>query len=198
MSDDDTFRAVLLVGLLVIVPIAAYHRIKAHRTGEKLDRRQEGLFILFTLRPMGFAMMAGLVAYIISPSAMAWSSLPLPAWMRWSGVLVGVFAALLLTWTLRSLGTNLTDTVVTRREHTLVTHGPYAWIRHPFYTSLLLVVVANALAAANWFILVTGGLTFALLAIRARREEENLIARFGDRYENYTRRTGRFLPRFDG
>jgi protein-S-isoprenylcysteine O-methyltransferase Ste14 len=195
MSEDDIFRMILLVGLLILVPIGAYHRVRSERTGEKLDRRQEGLFILLTLRPLGVAMMAGLIAFIISPSSMAWSSVPLPAWMRWIGAALGVIAGALLIWTLRTLGKNLTDTVVTRREHTLVTTGPYRWIRHPFYASVALAVVANSLTAANWFLFVTGGLLFTLLVIRCEREEENLIARFGNGYKSYMHRTGRFLPR---
>ena len=64
MSDDDTFRIVLLAGMLIVLPIAAWHRVRS-ATGEKLDRRQEGLFILLTLRPLGLAMIAGLIAYIV-------------------------------------------------------------------------------------------------------------------------------------
>ena len=192
---DETFRMILLAGLVILVPIAAYHRVRSQLTGEKLDRRQEGLFILLTLRPLALAMMAGLIAFIINPSSMAWSSVPLPVWMRWVGVALGVNAGVLLTWTMHSLGKNLTDTVVTRREHTLVTAGPYRWIRHPFYASVGLAVVANALAAANWFLFVTGGLVFTLLVIRCTREEQNLVARFDDQYRDYMHRTGRFLPR---
>lgn len=193
MADDPVFRWVLVAGLAILIPIAAFHRIQAH-TGEKLDRRQEGPFILFTLRPLGFLMMAGVIAYVVNPSSMAWSSLDLAPWLRWSGAGIGVAAAALLTWALRNLGGNLTDTVVTRRDHTLVTTGPYRWIRHPFYTAVALAVLANGLVAANWFLLLTGGLAFVLLAVRSRREEENLVARFGDRYRDYVRDTGRFLP----
>jgi len=42
----------------------------------------------------------------------------------------------LLIWTLRTLGANLTDTVITRKEHTLVTSGPYRWVPHPFYDAV--------------------------------------------------------------
>jgi protein-S-isoprenylcysteine O-methyltransferase Ste14 len=138
--------------------------------------------------------MAGLIAYIADPSLMSWSALDLPEWMRWLGAGIGVVAGVFMTWTLRNLDGNLTDTVATRREHTLVTTGPYRWIRHPFYSAVALIVLANALAAANWFLLLTGGLVFVLLAIRSRREEQNLVARFGDRYRDYMRDTGRFLP----
>jgi len=178
----------------VLLPIAAYHRLKSQATGEKLDRRQEGLFILFTLRPVGVVGMLGLIAYMVNPSWMAWSSVPLPAWPRWTGVGVGVNAGALLIWTLRSLGKNLTDTVVTRTEHTLVTSGPYRWVRHPFYVSLALCVAANSLATANWFILASGALLFILIVIRTRKEEELLLTKFGDAYRGYMERTGRFLP----
>jgi protein-S-isoprenylcysteine O-methyltransferase Ste14 len=96
---------------------------------------------------------------------------------------------------MHSLGKNLTDTVVTRREHTLVTHGPYAFVRHPFYDAVALSVLANSLVAANWFIFLTGGMAFALIIARTRKEEERLLARFGDAYRAYMERTGRFLPR---
>ena len=194
MNDDHLFRVILIVGSSVLLPIAAYHRLKSQATGEKLDRRQEGLFILFTLRPVGIVGMLGLIAYMVNPSWMTWSSVPLPAWVRWTGVGVGVIAGALLIWTLRSLGKNLTDTVVTRTEHTLVTSGPYRWVRHPFYVSLALCVAANLLATANWFIFASGTLLFILIVIRTRKEEELLLARFGDAYRRYMERTGRFLP----
>ena len=195
MGDDQTFRIVLLVGMLVFMPIGIYHRVRSQASREKLDRRQEGLFILLTLRPLGLAMMAGLIAFIVSPASMAWSAVPLPAWLRWTGAAIGILAGLLLAWTFRSLGTNLTDTVVTRKEHTLITTGPYRWIRHPLYTAVALAVVSNGLVAANWFVFLTGSLAFALLVIRCRTEEANLIARFGDEYRAYAVGTGRFLPR---
>ncbi len=195
MGDDHTFRIILVIGMLVFMPIAIYRRVRSQATGETLDRRQEGRFILFTLRPLGIASMLGVIAFAVSPDSMAWSSVLLPAWMRWTGAAIGLIAGLLLTWTLSNLGENLTDTVVTRRKHTMITSGPYGWIRHPFYTSTALALVANALVTANWFILASGVLTFALLVIRCRTEEANLIARFGDAYRDYARRTGRFVPR---
>jgi protein-S-isoprenylcysteine O-methyltransferase Ste14 len=191
---DNTARVLALAGMLAMISISGYHRLRA-RTGEPLDRRQEGLFILLTLRPLAALLLAGLLAYLIRPRLMSWSSLPLPAGLRWAGAPIGVAAVGLLLWTLHSLGHNLTDTVVTRREAALVTHGPYRWIRHPFYVAMLLAVIATSLVAANWFVALTGVGVFALLAVRASTEEQNLAARFGRDYEDYMRQTGRFLPR---
>jgi protein-S-isoprenylcysteine O-methyltransferase Ste14 len=193
--DDRIFRLVLIAGWVTLMPVLVYHRIRSQATGERLDRRQEGWFILLTLRPVGLAHMAGLITYMVSPARMAWAALPLPIWLRWIGVGLGAAAGGLLVWTLVNLGRNLTDTVVTRRAHTLVTTGPYRWIRHPFYVTTALSVTANGLVAANWFLLAAGWLTVALMVIRTRREEELLLSRFGEAYRSYMDRTGRFLPR---
>ncbi len=195
MNHDLPFRALLIVVFLTLLPIGIYHRLKSEATHEKLDRRQEGLFLLATSRPVGIAFWIGLIAWIADPSWMARSSVSLPAWLRWTGVGLIAAACGLLVWTFRCLGKNLTDTVVTRQEHTLVIHGPYRWVRHPFYDSAALVAVAVSLIAANWYFLVTGVVLFCLLVIRTRTEEENLMARFGDSYRAYRKRTGRFLPR---
>jgi protein-S-isoprenylcysteine O-methyltransferase Ste14 len=195
MSHDEIFRIAVIAVAAVVMPIGLYHRIRSQATHEKLDRRQEGPFILATLRPLGVLLMAGVIAYMVSPRSMAWSALPLPVWLRSAGVALALVAAGLLAWTFRSIGTNITDTVVTRKDHVLVTHGPYRWVRHPFYGSVALFVLAIALMAANWFILLGGAAVLSLLVVRTRKEEENLVARFGDAYRVYMDSTGRFFPR---
>jgi protein-S-isoprenylcysteine O-methyltransferase Ste14 len=195
MNHDQTFRVVLIAVLFLILPIGIYHRLKSQATREKLDRWQEGPFILATLRPVGIALWFGLIAWMVDPGWMAWSSVSLPTWLRWTGVSMTAIASGLLVWTLHCLGKNLTDTVVTRQQHTLVMHGPYRWVRHPFYDSAGLLAVAVSLTAANWFLFVTGVVLLSLFIIRTRTEEENLVARFGDNYRAYMQRTGRFWPR---
>ena len=181
--------------MAAVVPVGLYHRLRSQATGEHLDRRQEGWFILLTLRPIGVAAMVGLLAFLIDPQLMAWSSVPIPAAVRWLGVAVGLGAGALLVWTFRSLGDNITDTVVTRRHHELVTSGPYRYVRHPFYVASALAFLANALATANWFIGAAGAVAVTLLIVRTSIEEEHLVRRFGDDYTRYMNGTGRFLPR---
>lgn len=175
MNQETAFRAVLGVGFLAVLLVGLHHRLRSGASKEPLDRRQEGIFVLATLRPIGLLLWLGVVTYLVNPAWMAWSSVPLPAWLRWSGV--GVF------------------TVVTRRAHTLVTQGPYRWVRHPFYDAMALLIVAIVLTAANWFVFVTGAAVFLLLAVRAQTEEAHLLARFGDAYRTYSESTGRFVPK---
>jgi protein-S-isoprenylcysteine O-methyltransferase Ste14 len=57
-----------------------------------------------------------------------------------------------------------------------------------------LYLLAISLVTANWLIFLAGASLFALIVIRTRREEERLLARFGDDYRKYMEQTGRFLP----
>jgi protein-S-isoprenylcysteine O-methyltransferase Ste14 len=194
MAQEYAFRSALIVALLAVFPIMLYHRIKAHRSREPLDRRQEGVFILATLRPVGLLFIVSLIVYLVNPARMAWSAIALPAWVRWSGLAAIAVAGALLFWTLHSLGPNLTDTVVTRKTHTLVVKGPYRWVRHPFYDAVALLLFAISLVAANWFLLLMGTIVLTLLVVRTPREEARLVARFGDQYRSYMAHTNRFVP----
>ncbi len=111
---------------------------------------------------------------------------------------VGVAGGGLLIWAFVNLGPNLTDTVVTRQEHSLVTTGPYRWVRHPFYDSVALCILAFSLAAANWFIFLTGGLAVLLIVARTGKEEAELLARFGETCQKCVDLTGRFVPKRRG
>lgn len=75
----------------------------------------------------------------------------------------------------------------------LVRHGPYRWVRHPMYTSLLLAgAAAGRLAADNGTWLAYAGLV-AVLLVKSGVEERGLVARYPD-YQDYRRGTRRFIP----
>ena len=101
----------------------------------------------------------------------------------------------LLLWTFHTLGPNLTDTVVTRKTHTLVTHGPYRWVRHPSYTGSLLAFAGVGLLLSNYVSVVL--ITLPILAVflhRMRVEEAALLQGLGDPYRAYMLRTTRLIP----
>jgi protein-S-isoprenylcysteine O-methyltransferase Ste14 len=191
---DDLARMILLIGFAVVMPIGIYYRLRSV-TDERLDRRQEGWPILLSLRFFALACMVGLVAFLVEPMSMAWASFHLPSWARWSGVGPGAAAGGLIIWTFHSLGHNLTDTVVTRRDATLVTDGPYRWVRHPFYLAFAMAVIANSLITANAFLAVTGTAAFLVIVARTSIEERKLLECFGPGYVDYMQHAGRFLPR---
>jgi protein-S-isoprenylcysteine O-methyltransferase Ste14 len=195
MTTDSTFRAVALANVALCLPIGLYFRVKSLSAREKLSRREEGIFILIGLRLCGPLAWGMLTTYLINPAWVSWASLALPVWLRWAGAFLGLLVVPpLLFWTFYSLGENLTDTVVTRRVHTLVTHGPYRWVRHPFYGVVFLWGLSISLLTADWLIALLGVAAVTILAARTRVEEARLTERFGDEYRAYSARTGKFLP----
>lgn len=136
--------------------------------------------------------------YILFPQALAWATLQLPLWLRSIGILLGMIALLWFIWVHRSLGSNLSVRLRIKESQTLAVDGPYRWIRHPMYTAFYVLHIAVFFLTANWFIGVTwlAGLTIIIL-LRVKREEAMLLARFGDKYNAYMERTGRFLPRIN-
>src|SRR5262245_42029463 len=164
-AEDEVFR-VVLIGVIVATGLVALPTRIRSRTSETLDRRREGLFILATLRPAGFVCWLAVMACAIRPAWMTWSWMSLSDWLRWPGVALWAIAVVLRAWTFRHLGANLTDTVVTRRDHQLITGGPYRWVRNPFYDTAALLVAAISLIVDNWMILASGAIVLILLVVR--------------------------------
>ena len=71
MSTDELFRWIFVAILVGFLPFGLYHRIRSNIGGEKLDRWQEGTFILFGLRLSGLPWFIGGIVWMIDPKLMA-------------------------------------------------------------------------------------------------------------------------------
>lgn len=124
----------------------------------------------------------------------------LPTWTGAVGA--AIFAAgLWLQWRARvDLGHNLRPTAVPTSEtkegtSSLVTDGAYRHIRHPIYAGHWLAAIAQALLLHNWIAGWAGLiLILPMYRYRVRREEQNMLERFGEEYRRYMDRTGRVFP----
>jgi protein-S-isoprenylcysteine O-methyltransferase Ste14 len=78
-------------------------------------------------------------------------------------------------------------------DHKLVTHGPFAVVRHPMYIGLILAASGSLFLYLTWTTL-----AFAIFApfvlLRARREEIALAAEFGEEWQEYCKRVPAFFP----
>ncbi len=196
MATENYFRCVLGVVIVLTIAVTGYHRFKASQSREKISRKDEGLLFAFLLRTTGLLLFGVTGTYLVSPASVQWATIAIPIPIRWFGAFSGLFSSFLMCWTLSSLGRNLTDTVVTRANATLVTQGPYRWVRHPFYFTTALVMISVTLLTANWLIGICCAAVLGMLAIRTPKEEQALIDRFGQEYIDYMKVTGRFFPRF--
>jgi protein-S-isoprenylcysteine O-methyltransferase Ste14 len=197
MKEESAFRSTVAALMVAAASISAYHRHRAERAGgdEISPIEEEGLPTAVALRTSGLALMLSVMAYVLNPRWMRWSSLELPSWLRWSGAGLGAASLPLAYWVFHTLGKNITPTVETREEHELVTGGPYRWVRHPLYTVGSSFFASLSVVAANWFMGLASVVVLLMLLVRLPKEEEKLIERFGDEYRAYMKRTGRLLPR---
>ena len=195
--NENIFRLLAAVILITGMSISSYYRRKADReSGEKISRNADGSLMATIIRIGGLLLWLSPFVYLINPAWMAWSKIGLPEWIRWLGVAIGVLSVAGVYWLFSSIGSGITPTSATRREHTLVTSGPYRWVRHPLYTIGSSMFISFGMMADNWYIALLGILAFIAMAIRTPKEEANLIEKFGDEYREYMTRTGRFVPKF--
>jgi protein-S-isoprenylcysteine O-methyltransferase Ste14 len=76
----------------------------------------------------------------------------------------------------------------------LITTGPYAVIRHPIYTGILMGFLGTAIALAQVRGLVALALVFFALWAKLRIEEEWMRSQFGEKYASYAQRTAALVP----
>jgi len=78
---------------------------------------------------------------------------------------------------------------------TLVTRGPFCFVRHPSYTGVLLAFVGFALSLRNWAALVVILVPIFIAFVRRMNVEEEALSRaLGVRYADYMKTTKRLLP----
>jgi protein-S-isoprenylcysteine O-methyltransferase Ste14 len=97
-------------------------------------------------------------------------------------------------WARVSLGRNWSGRVVLKHGQELVSTGPYALVRHPIYTGLLVALTGTALYDGRWRALL--GLTFFAIGfwLKARSEENLLEGEFGEEYRSYRARIPMLIP----
>lgn len=76
----------------------------------------------------------------------------------------------------------------------LVTTGVYHYIRHPMYSALLFLTWGALLKSVSVMTLVLAGVATLAIFATAKAEEAENVARFGQQYRNYMKRTHRFVP----
>jgi protein-S-isoprenylcysteine O-methyltransferase Ste14 len=195
--DDLSFHimfSIVYLGFILVRMIAGWSAIRAKGKVEY----KEGKLNMTIRGIVGLGYVGALLVYIVYPDFLSWAIMPLPAGVRWIGAGLALTSIPLIAWVQWSLGRNFNTTLHVREGHTLVTNGPYHWVRHPMYTVLFLFGIGLMLVTANW--MVGGPIAVALagiVALRIPKEEALMIEQFGDEYRAYMQRTGRFLPRLE-
>ena len=151
-------------------------------------------------RPSSWARPLALIGVILVWGIVRWMpQLRQELWPRTAAV--GVLADLLTVlglavaiWARLTLGRNWSGTITYKEGHELIRRGPYAHVRHPIYSGLLLMGLGTAVASTRLSSIVLLAGAFLLLAIKARLEERLMLRHFPEAYAEYRRRVRALIP----
>jgi protein-S-isoprenylcysteine O-methyltransferase Ste14 len=181
---DASFPPVsaLMIYVARIVELGTRRQIIAGTIRENVTLR---LFVT-----LGTVMLAGSWAeYFLLRKTISW---PLFA----AGWVVALFSFYLRRQAIAALGRFWSLHVEIRESHQLVKEGPFRWVRHPAYSSMILEILSVALLLRSWW---TAALVYAVflptLVARIRIEEKALIEKFGESYIEFKRTTPALIPR---
>jgi len=118
---------------------------------------------------------------------------------RWEWLIAGLVCSIFSFWlrkqAINALGKFWSLHVEIRENHEFVQSGPFRYVRHPAYFSMILELVGFALILNAFYTLLIVPFVFIpALLMRLRIEEPALIEKFGDAYREYQRRTPMLIP----
>ena len=164
----------------------------AERLGSPFQRTQKTWDKIFVVVLMvfyfGWLVLIGLDA--------RWGISRVPLWLQALGAL-GVALSTYVTFLTFRENSYAAPVVKIQRErgHSVVSTGPYAYVRHPMYAGGLLMFVGMPLQLGSWLGLAAVALLMPLLAFRMVMEERTLAAEL-DGYRDYAKRVRwRLVPR---
>jgi protein-S-isoprenylcysteine O-methyltransferase Ste14 len=171
----------------------------------KKDIRRSGFSIFWwRYRLLRFVILAGVLfvfiriatgtARNINPGAIFAHSIFVPSLLLgWISAAITALGLLFAIWARVYLGRNWSPQPAVKERHELVTAGPYAYVRHPIYTGLILMAVGTALTGYIVGI-VALLLSCAVYLIRIGTEERIMLELFPHEYPAYQARTKKLIP----
>src|SRR5215472_175956 len=119
-----------------------------------------------------------------------------PGLLRIAGFLTLGPVSATVSWSaVRHLGRQFRISAGLYEDHQLVRTGPYAFVRHPIYASLLVILLSTAFLMTPWTWSAVGVAMFlAGTEIRVRAEDRLLESRFGAAFEEYRRGAAAYIP----
>lgn len=172
--------------LFLVVWLGAALRVKATKRVEAPRSRlvHAALLVLGSLFMTSFG----------ARGFLAWPLLPRGPALGVAAVAVTAAGIAFAFWARAFLGRNWSGTITLKEGHTLVTGGPYAWVRHPIYTGITLGIAGTALWVDEVHALFAVACFLAGFSWKIRLEERWMIEEFGDTYRGYQRRVKALIP----
>lgn len=198
MADELFYKILIVVLYAMFLGVRGYYRfVKPKRaepeTGEEERKAFGKAEAVISIAIIGY--FGSLILYMLNLSWFAWSLIPAyPEFVRWVGIVLVLASIPLLGWIHRTLDRQYSPCLQIKESHSMITEGPYARVRHPMYTVLNAFSFGISLLTANFLIIGFAILLMMVFPFLVRKEEQMMLETFGDEYQEYMKRTGRFFP----
>lgn len=192
MSIAAIGKVLWVLGIVAWYLIRRPYERRAKRVQVISHRRSLSEKIGLAVALLGLGVVPGFYVATGIPQA---ADYPAGAWAVAIGAIAFVAAMWVFRRTHKALGRNWSITLEIRDRHELVSNGPYAFVRHPMYTSFLLMGIGQAFLLPNWVGGLAGLVGFAILFfLRVDEEERMMMETFGPQYRVYMEKTKRIIP----
>ena len=97
-------------------------------------------------------------------------------------------------WAFKTLGDNYSQDIAIKKEHHLVTSGPFKIVRHPQYLSQILLDLGATAATLSFILVPFAIIQIPFLFMRASLEDKLMEKHFGENFKNYKSKSGQIIP----
>jgi protein-S-isoprenylcysteine O-methyltransferase Ste14 len=195
MPSVETIKSVVwrwLPGLPWIVLVV--YIVAKITTGKnaKIREASSARAVVIAFQVIAFALLFGSTVGILPPSR---RFIPDTATVKVIGTSLACAGIAVVLWSRRHLGRFWSARITLKVDHQLIRSGPYARVRHPLYSGMLVAVTGTVLATGEWRGVVSLLILLAMWIHKMRREEALLTKEFGSLYQNYRKQAGLLFPR---
>lgn len=182
--------AAMMTGFALFLVALLIARLRKSETGESGATRSRRSWLGVMTQGFGICIAA------VGPIVVGLDPTSAKALIEAAAVAVMMAGAVgLFVWATATMGRNWSLVARTRSDHSLVTTGPFAWVRHPIYTSMALILFSVAIAFGHvWHVPIALAIFARGTWLRIRDEERLLGEAFGVQYDGYAARVKRFVP----
>jgi protein-S-isoprenylcysteine O-methyltransferase Ste14 len=114
--------------------------------------------------------------------------------IAWVGIALTLAGLGVAIWARRYLGSDWSGRIAIREDQRLVRSGPYAIVRHPIYSGLVIAMIGTVVALGEWRGLLAVPLIITAYTLKIRMEERWLLEEFGEEYTRYRREVSAIVP----
>ncbi len=184
----------ILVGLNIIASFGANFGGAKKGVKDKIGIFKEKPKTYLQTLPLVFSTLT-LVALIISVFQIGTLEYkPENQTLRITGLIFYLVFSWIQIWAFKTLGENYSQDIAIKKDHQLVTNGPFKVIRHPQYLSQIILDLGGTVATLSFILAPLAIIQIPFLFMRASLEDKLMEKHFGESFKNFRKKTGQIIP----